>query len=248
LPAIFGLTSTERQEPAGQGLLPGALAGHPADLGVDHGVWTALADRDDPHLRESRAAQVSGRLAGISELGGVVVCVRGVPLEPVDAHQPPSRQERAPGQQFRDRLRDLPGQLLQRLVPEPLPGLGDPARGRHAPRGIPAVPQDQGPGQPGRDLLVILLGNSAIANKRYTITCGGSFPSRRFAFLPVTATAPSTASPGTEAASTPRVIWSASGPPATTPLPPTRRDLAGYLFESHVTTRQPSRSTLAKWH
>ncbi len=118
----------------------------------------ALADRHDPHLRESRAVRVPGRLAGVAELRGVLRRVRSVPLEPVDRHQPPPAQERAPGQQVRGRLRDLPEQLLQRLVPEPLPGLGDPARGRHAPRGIPALPRGQGPGQPRRDLLVVLVG------------------------------------------------------------------------------------------
>ena len=53
--------------------------------------------------------------------------------------------------------------------------------------------------------------------RTYTITCGGSLPSDRFACRPVTLTTASTASRGTEDASTPSEIQSVSRPPATTP-------------------------------
>src|SRR6516162_7459121 len=51
------------------------------------------------------------------------------------------------------------------------------------------------------------------------MTCGGSFPSDRFAALPAAVIASSTASLGTEEASTPSEIQSVRRPPAaTTPL------------------------------
>src|SRR5215831_12736363 len=60
------------------------------------------------------------------------------------------------------------------------------------------------------------------------MTCGGSFPSERFAPLPAAATASSTASLGTEEASTPSEIQSVRRPPAaTTPLCVMTSDLAG---------------------
>src|SRR6266566_1099484 len=60
------------------------------------------------------------------------------------------------------------------------------------------------------------------------MTCGGSFPSDRFAALPAAATASSTASLGTEEASTPSEIQSVNRPPAaTTPLCVMTSDLAG---------------------
>src|SRR6266516_4340762 len=73
---------------------------------------------------------------------------------------------------------------------------------------------------------------------KYTITCGGSFPSRRLARRPAVATASSTASRGTDEASTPSEIWSVSRPPATTtPLSAMRCDLAGHPIERRVMTR-----------
>ena len=60
------------------------------------------------------------------------------------------------------------------------------------------------------------------------MTCGGSFPSDRLAPLPAAATASSTASLGTEDASTPIETQSVRRPPAaTTPLCVMTSDLAG---------------------
>src|SRR5487761_1601268 len=60
------------------------------------------------------------------------------------------------------------------------------------------------------------------------MTCGGSFPSERFAPLPAAAIASSTASLGTEEASTPSEIQSVRRPPAAiTPFCAMNRDLAG---------------------
>lgn len=62
------------------------------------------------------------------------------------------------------------------------------------------------------------------------MTCGGSFPSERLAPLPAAATAASTASLGTEDASTPSEIQSVRRPPAAiTPFCVMTRDLAGPL-------------------
>ncbi len=145
-------------ELAGQDLLPGALARHPADLRADHGVGAALADRDHPDLRERRAVRVPRALTRVAERGGVLRRVRGVPLKAVDRHQPPARQERAPGQQLRHRHSHLAEQPPQRLIPQPLPGLGNPSGGRHAPRRVPAPPPRQRAGQPRRDLLIVIIG------------------------------------------------------------------------------------------
>ena len=84
-------------EPAGQGLLPGALARHPADLRADHGVGAALADRDHPDLRERRAVRVPRALTRVAERGGVLRRVRGVPLKAAGRHQPPRPPGTRPG-------------------------------------------------------------------------------------------------------------------------------------------------------
>jgi hypothetical protein len=103
-------------------------------------------------------------------------------------------------------------------MPEPLPRLRQPARRHRALRRVPAAPVSQGLRQPDPGLLVILPGKSASAIAKYTITCGGSFPPFRFAPFPVASTASSTASRGTQDASTPREIQSLKRPSATLPV------------------------------
>jgi len=90
--------------------------------------------------------------------GGVAGRVRGVPLEPVDAHQPPRPQERTAGQLICHWHRDLGEDVPQGLKAQPLACPGDPARRRRPPAGIPASPRAQRPGQPGRDLLIVIFG------------------------------------------------------------------------------------------
>ena len=57
----------------------------------------------------------------------------------------------------------------------------------------------------------------AHAIAKYTMTCGGSFPSDRFALRPAALTASSMTSRGTDEASTPSETWSVHRPPAATP-------------------------------
>src|ERR1700679_2054845 len=61
---------------------------------------------------------------------------------------------------------------------------------------------------------------------KYTMTCGGSLPPFRFAVFPAASTASSTASRGTQDASTPREIQSLKRPSATPPVCVTLRDHA----------------------
>jgi hypothetical protein len=91
--------------------------------------------------------------------------------------------------------------------------------------------------------------NSASAITKETITCGGSFPSERLACLPVTAIASSTASRGTDEASTPSEIRSLARPPAaTSAFWVTRRDHQRPRGDHPGTARRNPRSTYAKWH
>src|SRR5579872_1714205 len=73
------------------------------------------------------------------------------------------------------------------------------------------------------------------------MTCGGSFPPARFAALPVTSIASSTASRGTADASTPSEIQSVSRPPATTPVCVIDADHAGPAPAAQVNTRPGNR-------
>src|SRR5262249_16722979 len=75
----------------------------------------------------------------------------------VDGHQPPAPQERPPGQLPGHRHGHLVKQQLHRLRAQPLARLGEPTRRRHGPRLIPAPPRRQRLGQPGSDLLIVLL-------------------------------------------------------------------------------------------
>ena len=88
----------------------------------------------------------------------------------------------------------------------------------------------------GADLAIRCLSASAIA--KYTMTCGGSFPSDRFAPRPHATTTSSITSRGTDEASTPSEIWSAQRAPAATPaFCVIRRDHAGQQARRHATTR-----------
>src|ERR1017187_5616149 len=81
------------------------------------------------------------------------------------------------------------------------------------------------------------------------MTCGGSFPSDRRACLPAAATASSTASRGTNAASTPSDTQSVSRPPAvTTPLSAISRDHAGHQAQHHAATRPGTKDQLGLMH
>src|SRR5271167_1387727 len=76
------------------------------------------------------------------------------------------------------------------------------------------------------------------------MTCGGSFPPFRFAPSPVASTASSTASRGTQDASTPREIQSLSRPSATLPVCVIARDHAGQQAKHPATTRQTNQDQL----
>jgi hypothetical protein len=89
---------------------------------------------------------------------GVLPGVRGIPLEAVNGHEPPGPEERPGGQFLSNRDCDLGEQCLQRLVSQPLAGLGNTARRRHAPPIVPAPPRHQRLSQPGRDLFIVILG------------------------------------------------------------------------------------------
>ena len=114
-------------ELAGQRLLPGALARHRAHRRIRYDVRGALTDRHYPRLRVRGPVLLTGPGAGEAERGGVLRRIRGIPLEPVDGHQPPRPQERPGRQLIRHRRRHLGEQLFHRLVSQPLAGLGDPA-------------------------------------------------------------------------------------------------------------------------
>ena len=138
----------------GQGLLPAALRGRRAHRGQHRRVRPALADRHHPDLRERALAIPAG--PGRAEGSPVLAGVRDVPLHPVHRHQPPRPQERPDRVQVRNRHGDLAEHLRHRLRPEPLPGLGDPAR-RRIPHLLPGSPAPQRLRQPGSDLLVIIV-------------------------------------------------------------------------------------------
>ena len=75
---------------------------------------------------------------------------------------------------------------------------------------------------------------------RYTTTCGGSFPPARRAARPVSATTSSTASRGTQDASTPKDTQSVRRPPPTTPSSATNCD---HAWRAAIT---PSTDTLSR--
>ena len=114
----------------------------------------ALADRHDPHLRERCRSSPPPGYPNAAALPGV----SGIPLQPVDGHQPPGAQERPPGQLVSHRHR-YPGEdVPQRLPAQPFPCPGDPARRRRPPLRVPAPPRAQPASQPGRDLLIVIAG------------------------------------------------------------------------------------------
>src|SRR5580698_1646937 len=76
------------------------------------------------------------------------------------------------------------------------------------------------------------------------MTCGGSLPPLRFAVLPVTSTASSTASRDTQDASTPREIQSLKRSPATPPVCAITRDHAGNQPKPPGETRQANQDQL----
>src|ERR1700677_1058067 len=84
----------------------------------------------------------------------------------------------------------------------------------------------------------------ASAITKYTMTCGGSLPPLRFAPFPVAPTASSTASRGTQDASTPREIQSLSRSSATLPVRVITRDHAGNQPEHPVATRRTNQDQL----
>src|SRR5712691_8532843 len=76
------------------------------------------------------------------------------------------------------------------------------------------------------------------------MTCGGSFPPLRFAPFPVTSTASSTTSRGTQDASTPREIQSLKRPAATLPVCVITRDHAGCQPEHPEVTHRTDKDQL----
>ncbi len=137
---------------SGQGLLPAA---HAADLGGHDRVRGALADGDHPRLRERRAVGPRPRVA---ELRGVVRGLGGVPVEPVDGHQPPRPQPRPPSELLGHRDSDGLEHLGHRRRPQPRPRLSDPPGGRHRRVLVPAPPRTQRLREPDHDLLVVIVG------------------------------------------------------------------------------------------
>ena len=168
-PAVGGeqfIGAQPRIQALGEGLLPDPVG---VDLGGDEGVGAALGQRDHPGLRERRTV-VPG--PGVAELGGVLVAVGHVDLEPVDPQQPPPAQKRPPRGAQRHVLRGhtrLTGdraagafeQLREHIAAQALAGLGDRRGGRHRPGRPPTVPAVQRPGDLGRDLFVVVLREQA---------------------------------------------------------------------------------------
>src|ERR1035438_4062297 len=76
------------------------------------------------------------------------------------------------------------------------------------------------------------------------MTCGGSFPPLRFAPFPVASTASSTASRGTQDASTPREIQSLKRLSATLPVCVITRDHADSQPKHPVATRRTNQDQL----
>src|SRR5262249_25392304 len=174
-----------------------------------------------PHLGERRAVRITCVLAGVAERGSVLLCVRGVPLQRVDRHQPPAPQEGPPGQQFRGRDRHLAEQLLHRLIPQPLAGLRDPARGRHAPRLIPAAPRGKSLRQPGRDLLIVVIGEQGQRHHQVHHDMRRELPIRALRLLTSSCRPPTRLS--TPSATGHRCRSTYTSPPRAAPSPPATR-------------------------
>jgi len=100
-------------------------------------AWVALAQRDQPHLRE-RAGRLGA--AGTAELRVVVVGGGHVQHQPVDGHHPQPAAPRCPGPGPGHRHRDPLEQQLYRGLTEPSAGLGERTRRRHLPV-VPPIPQ-----------------------------------------------------------------------------------------------------------
>ena len=154
--------------------------------------------------------------------------IRDIPFQAVHAHLPPRPQERPRRVLRRHRPRNLREHLFHRLVPEPLPRPAS-ARPGLAPRPATGPSSPSPPGSPtaGPRSPRNPPRRSASAIAKYTMMCGGSLPPFRFAPLPVASTASSTASRGTQDASTPREIQSLKRPSATLPRSTITRDHAG---------------------
>ena len=118
----------------GQGLFPG---GDRPERGVHDAVGAALAQCDQPHLRE-RAGCLGG--AGAAELLVVLVGGGHVQYQPVDGHHPQPAVPRPPGAGPGHRHRDPLEQQLHRGLTEPGTGLGDRTRRWYLPV-VPPIPQ-----------------------------------------------------------------------------------------------------------
>jgi len=129
-------------------------------------------------------------------------------------------------------------------MPEPLPRLRQPARRHRALRQVPAAPLSQGLRQPDPGLLVILLGQQRQRHREIHHDVRRELPPFRFAPFPVASTASSTASRGTQDASTPREIQSLKRPSATLPACVITRDHAGNQPDTPHATRQGNQDQL----
>jgi len=122
------------QQPAGERAL--VVCQRP-DLDREQRVRAALAQPDQPQLRERRAL-LAARRARPPELLLAGGRVGEVQARPVDAHKPQIAVERALAPRLRQRHRDLLKQRPQRLRPQPRARLRQRPLGRHAPRPLPA--------------------------------------------------------------------------------------------------------------
>ncbi len=139
----------------GQGLLPHRVRG---DLGGEERVRAALGQRDHPRLRVCRPVRSR---PGVAELGRVLRTVGQVHVEPVDGQHPPVTQHRAPGEHPTHRLGHRVEHLGEHLAAQPFAGLGNRAGRGHRPSRVPTPPPVKGPGDLGRDLLIVIVAEQA---------------------------------------------------------------------------------------
>jgi hypothetical protein len=138
-------------------------------------VRPTLGQRHHPHLRVSRAV-IPG--PGVPELRGVVLGIGHIDVEPVDRQQPPPTHPRPPSEHPTHRLGHTLEHLSHQLATQPFTGLGDPTGGRHRPRRVPASPRRQRPGDLGRDLLIVILGEQAQRHRQVRPHMRGQLPTR----------------------------------------------------------------------
>jgi hypothetical protein len=144
---------------------------------------------------------------GVPECGGVHRGVRDVLRHLVGAHQPPSPEERPPASPS-----SPPVSRPTRIARPSAPGRATarayeiPRRPASGPRTLPTAPVRQSPRRPATSFIV-LIHEQRQRNHAIRRHPRRELPALRWAFFPVTSTASSTASAGTQDISTPREIW-----------------------------------------